>query len=335
MEELQKYQIKKNSNSDIYLQISDISINEELPNKLLFSNKSTNKNIIKKTRKIYKTKELYYSNGILGNLYNLNKCDYNFMLSFILFKKYNFLIQTSVKCFHIGFGKGGLIHGLEYFFNNGSASIYNIEWLGMRGDVSIDFAHNNLNNINYMDLSINTNLMYIQNMIDVKYNKIDILTNNIVPTYKNNKILISLAILSIKLLSSTGFLFTRIPLPDYWSGYMLHYLLLFSMIFNNTEIIRYPICRHKRVKYRYYLICYYKKRTLHESMIYRRLISVLEDVDINQLSFLQSITENIEINKWETKISKLQNVFINNLDNPQDELNLIINNVKDWHINNS
>jgi hypothetical protein len=332
----QEYLLEKES----VLHNIDVSINTALPNSLLFecdtlSNINTFVDFakLKSSHKI-KTNELYYNNGILGNLYNINNCDYNWVLSYVIFNQYHHLFNNSINCFHIGFGNGGFISGMEYFFTNSKSlnddiyeSIYEINWLGTdikHNKFSAKYRENIIHGFKCDDLILYNNLNHVKIIIENNMIKINLLTNNVIPNLKNNKILISTAILALTVLSNNGLLLTRIVNPEYWSGDFINYILLFGMIFKNMEICRYPICKKSHIKYRYYLICHKKKHILHNSNIHRRLILLLKNNDTEKLIFLSDVIDNDEVNAWKSKILLLQQTYINSSDNPRDDLNEIL-----------
>jgi len=56
---------------------------------------------------------------------------------------------------------------------------------------------------------------------------------------------------------------------------------------------------------------------------------LLKNNEIEKLVFLQSILETDEIIEWTRKILELQKAYLNSPSNPQDDLNHIINKIKD------
>lgn len=318
----------------------DVSINMVLPNSLLFeydtlSNIDTFVDFTKlKSSHKSKTNESYYNNGILGNLYKIHNCDYNWVLSYMIFNHYYHLFNNCINCFHIGFGNGGFISGMEYFFANSKSinnvtygSKYEINWLGTdikRTKFSAKHRENIIHGFKCDDLILYSNINHAKIIIENNMSKINLLTNNVIPNSKKNKILISTAILALTVLSNDGLLLTRILNPEYWSSDFLNYILLFGMIFKNAEICRYPICKKSHIKYRYYLVCYKKKHTLHNSNIYRKMILLLRNNETERLIFLPDIVDNDEVKEWKNKIALLQQAYINSSDNPQDELNEIL-----------
>jgi len=332
---IQKFKKENEKKIDHILNVIDISTDIVIPNSLLF--KSENNVCIKKqTKKNHKihTNELYYGKGILGNVYNLTKSDYNWVMGYIFFKQYCNLFSKSIKCFHVGFGKGGFIAGMNHYFSNHTnTDKHEIEWLGMDVYTNQKFADVHSKNIIHGfkcdNIILHSNLNHAKVIIENTFNKINLLTNNVIPNLKKNKVLVSIAILSITVLHTNGVLITRIPNPEIWDSDFLHYILLFGMIFNNTEICRYPICKKNYIKYRYYLICHNKKHVLHNSSVYRKLCMLLKNNEIEKLVFLQSILETDEIIEWTRKILELQKAYLNSPSNPQDDLNHIINKIKD------
>lgn len=318
----------------------NVSINMVLPNSLLFKcntpfniDNSIDFTKIKSNHK-FKTNELYYNDGILGNLYNVNNCDYNWVFSYVIFNQYHHLFNNCINCFHIGFGNGGFISGMEYFFTNSKSlnddiyeSTYEINWSGVdikHNNFSAKYQENIIHGFKCDNLILYSNLNHAKTIIENNMSKINLLTNNVTPNLKKNKILISTAILALTVLSNTGLLLTRILNPEYWSGDFINYILLFGMIFKNMEICRYPICKKSYIKYRYYLICYKKKHILHNSNVYRKLLLLLRNDETEKLIFIDDVINTNEVKEWKSKILLLQQTYINSSDNPQDELNKIL-----------
>lgn len=271
---------------------------------------------------------MFYSPGILSNLYSIHNCDYNWLLGYIVFKQYNHLFNDKIDCFHVGFGNGGFILGMQYFFSNGAMNNTQIDWLGVDEKIT-KFAFNNSDNVVHGvicdNIMIHDTLCNIKVIINNKFNKVNLITNNILPILNKKKILISIAILVLSTLHPNGVLLTRILDPTYWYPDFIQYLLLFGMIFKNMEIFRYPVCKNKCVQYRYYLLCYYKKSVLYESKIYRKLLMLLENIDTEKLLFKQNIINTHEIDEWKKTVSDAQKYYIHNFDNPQSDLMDIVN----------
>jgi hypothetical protein len=228
---------------------------------------------------------------------------------------------------------------MQYFFTHSGSddsiyeSSYEISWLGMdihpNNKFGLQCHENIIHGFTCDNILLHSNLNHAKVIIENTFNKVNLLTNNIFPKLKKNKVLVSIAILSLTVLQSNGVLLTRILNPEYWDSSFLHYILLFGMIFENVEIFRYPICKNKHVKYRYYLICHGKKHILYNSLVYRKLVMLLKKDETEKLVFLQNITDTTLINEWKEKILELQKIYINSSDNPQDDLNDIINKIKE------
>jgi hypothetical protein len=324
---------KNSENNKNILNTSNLSLDIVIPNKNVFQMKSEYSNtirVIKSNHKV-KTNELFYGNGLLNNLYNLTNCDYNWLLSYIVCDHNKSKFNDDIKTFHIGFGNGGIVLGMKYYLANCLNKSFNdnIDWLGINKSIT-EFALDNSENVIYdMDIGnvLLSDIYYIKNSIENQFDKVDYITNNIKPTIKKNKILINIAVLSVSVLQADGIVLTRIINPEYWGDYFLHYILLFSLLFNSIEIFRFPIYKKKHVRYRYYLLCKNKKRILYESMIYRKLLFLSTNTDIQQLIFLPDIFNIMEINEWKEKLLTTQSAFINNVENPQDALINIINKI--------
>lgn len=301
-----------------------ISLSEELPNNLLFNLNEDNypKQILKYNRIV--TNEKFYKNGILGNVYDLHQSSYNWLFGLCIFKQYYHIFGNNIKCFYMGFDKNDFHKGAKYFLDK--INDVKIEWLGMdinqsenQEQIIHGFVSDDLLNAN--------NIIHTKTIVDNKFGKINLLVNFISPKKKQRKILLSAAILTISNLSHNGIFITRILSPENWDDCFIDYILLFSMIFKDTEICRYPIQRKNYVEYRYYLICFGRNKILYNSLIYRRLVMLLKNK--KHLRFLPMINEMPEVKLWKEKILELQKKYISSTDNPQLDTNEIINKLQD------
>lgn len=337
---IQKFKEKRKGESIIDIEYIihgiDISLDITIPNSTLFQWNTASEFVMHSPKGNYKfkTKELFYSPGILENLHNIEKCDYNWLLGYIIFSQYYHLFGTNIKCFHVGFGNGGIISGMQYYFSNiknNAIKDTQIEWIGIDKKQN-KFTECNSKNIIHGfscdDVLLHNTISHIKVIINNNFNKVNLITNDILPNFKKNKILISIAVLTLSILQPNGVLLTRILSPEYWNDDFINYIILFCMIFKSTEIIRYPVCKKQNVRYRYYLLCHDKKHILHESKIYRKLLMLLKDDNTKKLILSQDITDSFEINEWKTKLMELHKVIINSSDNPQDDLIDIINKLK-------
>jgi hypothetical protein len=338
--ELQKLIKKYKKNNMIELKNMlysiDLCTNVSIPNSLLFKYESSTCFFKEKTQTKIKTNELYYGNGIIGNMYDIKECDYNWLLGYFFNKQFNYLLKKNTKCFFMGFNNYSFINGMKYFSTISNKSIYetiNIDWVGM--DLNSQLFKNKkteeiIDGFKSNDLSVYSNLTQCKYIIENKFNKINLIINNIKPNINNNKTLISASILTLSILKKDGMLLTKILSPENWDGDFLHYILLFAMLFNSVKIFRYPICKNKYIFYKYYLICNNTKSISHNSIIYRKLIMLLKNYEINKLLFLQNILDADDIKDCKKNILEIRNLFLNNqsenYNNPEFDLNEIINN---------
>jgi hypothetical protein len=350
--ELQKL-IKKYKKSNMIdlehiLYSIDLCTNVSIPNSLLFNYDSSTiskcssssfffeKTLEQKTQTKIKTNELYYGNGIIGNMYDIKECDYNWLLGYFFNKQFNCLLKKNTKCFFMGFNNYSFINGMKYFSTISNKSIYetiNIDWVGM--DLNSQLFENKIteemiDGFKSNDLSVYSNLNQCKYIIENKFNKINLIINNIKPNIDNNKTLISASILALSILKKDGMLLTKILSPENWDGNFLHYILLFAMLFNSVKIFRYPICKKKYIFYKYYLVCNNTKSIAHNSILYRKLIMLLKDYEINKLVFLQNILDADDVKDCKKNILEIRDLFLNNQNenysNPEFDLNEIINN---------
>jgi len=339
-------QYKKNNivESEQLLNKLDLLTDINIPNSLLFNYEScdneilfnhtiqegldiTHLNIKNKIR----TNELYYGNGIIGNIHNIKDCDYVWLLGYFFIRQYNEFFNKNIKCFIMGDKNNSFVNGVKYYSSIPINFTYEIDSLRMYldncdknpvTDVISGFKDN--------DLMTYSNLNQCKYMIEKKFDKINLIFNRIKPDAKNNKILVSVAILSITVLKKNGVLLTNILNPTFWNGNFLHSILLFIMIFDNVQIFRYPVCKKKYIAYKYYLVCHNRKTILHNSLFYRRLIMLLKSDETDKLLFLQNIIDDDCVKRCVDNILEARRYFINNADNPEYELNKLIYNLQEF-----
>lgn len=333
-------QYKKNNmvESEQLLNKMDLCTDISIPNTLLFDEGLYDNNIFhsiqekdhssSNTENKIRTNELFYGNGIIGNIYNIIDCDYTWLLGYFFIKQYNKFFNKNINCFIIGDKNNSFVNGVRYYSSIPINFKYNIDSLRM----SLNNCDNEpytdiINGFKDNDLTKYSNLNHCKYMIEKKFGKIDLLFNKIIPNEENNKILVSIAILSVTVLKKNGVLLTSILDPTFWNGVFLHYILLFVMIFDSVQIFRYPVCKKKYIKYRYYLVCHSRKRILHNSMFYSRLNTLLKS-DSKRLLFLQNVIDDDCVKICIDNILEARRYFINNVDNPEYELNKLISNLQ-------
>lgn len=293
-------------------------------------------------------------------------CDYNWLLSFNIFLYYSnspeysfdFVKNNEVRLLNLGNGKGDFISGMYYYFTNSNISKitndtkhlkhYDIKWLGtdinntnaniyfrklsklLSTNIKDDTYHI-IHGFSNDDILEYKNLMYIKTMVDNKLESINVLYNNIKPRmiYKKNKVLLSVAILSLYSLSNTGLMITKILEPEYWDGNFINYIVLFALIFNKTEIFRFPVYKNRKTYFRYYLSGCGKKHLIYNKILVRKLIFILQNDTIEQPKLLRSVIECDEINDWRKKILSIQKKYTSIIVNPTIHLQNNINQLKD------
>jgi len=234
-----------------------------------------------------KTNEVFYGDGILGNLYGLHHVSYNWLLGICMFKNIMPFFNENITSFCMGVGKCHFIKGAMHYMNYINYYVkkkYNMEWMGMDkriGPVIVKKYPNNLiSGFNSNDMMFLNNIQHSKTCIENKFGKVNLLCNFILPRHGKEKILLGVAILSVSVLHNGGCLITRLEHPRKWNETMINYILLFSMLFNNVEICKYPVQIDKFMKYRYYLVCHKKKETIYSHQIYRRLMSLHKETAV-------------------------------------------------------
>ena len=308
----------------------------------------------------------FYRNGIISNMYfkndiTLEECDFNlisefskiscnrdWLLSFCIFSRYtvnfsesdsklDFNKSKEVKILITGSGNGGFITGMFYYFNSSSAmKQFNINWLCLDNNKKsikfeeisrkYNFTDNIIHGFTNDSLIDHKNLMFIETMIENKYNNVNFIFNNIKPRMKSNKnkILLALAFISITSLSKNGIMITKILEPEYWSTEFNNYLILLSLLFHKTEVFRFPLCKKNKSYYSYYLAGSFRKPLLYNTVICRKIIYLLNHDEIEQAILLDDIITNTEIDEWKEKILDIQKKY-NVITNPNEEIHKIIN----------
>jgi hypothetical protein len=283
-------------------------------------------------------------------------CYYNWLLSFNIFlhytnnKKLDFIKNNNIRLLNMGNGKGDFITGMYYYYytSNISKKIpklsnFNINWAG----IDINNKSSNSNYCKFSDLlkkyinpecydiihfESNDDILEYKNFIDLKntIDNVNIIYNNIKPLAdgKKNKIMLSVAILSIYTLDNNGIMITKILEPEYWDGSYIDYIILFSLIFTKTDIFRFPIYKKNKIYYRYYLIGCCKKNLIYNTIMGRKLMFLLYKNDIINPRLLSSIVECAEIDELKNKLNNIKNNYLSDIESPKVELHNNINSLK-------
>ena len=293
-------------------------------------------------------------------LFSTKICDYNWLLSFNIFlyyttetnSKLDFVKTKNIRLLNIGNGDGGFISGLYYYLyisyksnTDHNLKQYDLKWFGIDVNNNISDSHflrlskllDKLDPNSYQiihglindDITDCKNLMYIKTLIENKVNDINVLYNNVKPRGTKNNIMLSIIILSIYSLNLGGIMITKILEPEFWDGNFSNYLILASLLFKQTKIFRFPICKNHKTYYRYYLVGYHRKHILYNSIVGMRLIHILSNCKLNQkLPLTNTIGNADEINIWKQKIQDIKNTFTSIIFNPITELQKNIDNLQ-------
>ena len=297
-------------------------------------------------------------------------CDYNWLLSFNIFLYYtnelnsrlDFVKTKNIRLLNIGNGRCGFISGLYYYLymsnksnNDNTLNQYYLKWIGFDINNNNSNSHfvklskllDSLNPDSYKiihgiindDITDCKNLMYIKTLIENEFNDMNILYNNIKPRISKSTssgIMLSIIILSLYSLNSGGLMITKILEPESWDDNFINYLTVLALLFKQTKIFRFPVCKNHITYYRYYLFGYCKKKISYNNIVGMRFIHILNTVkpptyiqELNKDSnkdltplLLNEINENEEIILWKQKILDIKTSYINVISNPITELQL-------------
>lgn len=278
----------------------------------------------------------------------------------------NPMSNTTINVLNMGNGKGDFIAGIYYYFNHSKISsinhlkCYELDWLGVDIENTYEFLHfkklnkyykfkqtneplktdrktsNSLDGHilhGYVDDNLlnDNNVQYVKTTVENRFNKTNIIFNNIKPRMCNNKnkILLSVAMLSTTL-HKNGIMITKILEPEYWDKHFINYLLLFALIFESTEIFRFPVCKNGKGYFRYYLTCHTRKKMLYNNIIMIKLRSMLNNDNIEHPEIIDDLIQNENIKEWKDIVLQHQKLYLNSLVNPIDELHTIIGKLKDF-----
>lgn len=341
------------------MQINCISLSEPIPDETIFdfieyqplNIKITSKYVVRSTEKFYDRGiiELFIQDSSkLENRFDsnetINVINNNWLFAFIIMDNYYHILTgksitnpIDINIVTIGDYNNGFILGVYYFLYLSTFSYDNkylrnnkLKWFGFdKKNTEIDDNPNIIHG--YPDDNIynikNYNMLKVC-VIDKLYN-INILYNNIKPIQTDvnsfNIILLYL-ILVLECLNKNGIFITRIIEPEYWKYIFSQYILLIAFIFKNVYILRIPISKNDTVYFEYYCVAYHKKKVSYTDVIKSRFLHTYRQ---NKFIKIKSkIMDNEHIIKW---IDNLYNINPSNpVDiNAEDDLNDIINNIKD------
>jgi hypothetical protein len=357
---LRKFRDEKDENAHVYpLSTIDISNNAPLPKTTIFTEPSvleydsiyeTEEPTELKTNELktneLKTNECFYSDGILGNIYNIQNCDKYWLLSFCIAVQFRKSFTNEIRCFVMGYNSNMFIDGLHHYCSYskfGKVVQTGLKWMGMGFDAH-KFEQKFEINQGYIlhgfvqdDICSRDNLAHVKHQVEIKLGNINMLYNNVMPI--DCRILLSAASL-IMTSMPTGIFISKIPDPVKWNANFINYLLLFSLLFNQTTVCRFPVSTKNKDKnngysllsFQYFLVCHDRKRILHKTTAYRKILTYMKKCENNDsLNFVESISENPDVEQWKIHVKSIKEQYIqaDQQDNPQLHINEIFDKIKD------
>jgi hypothetical protein len=347
---LRKFKEEKLERSHKFpLLLDNISINIPLPKLQLFTEPT-----IVEYDTIYESKkksdlitnECFYSDGILGNIYNIHDCDKYWLLSFCTAVHFRDNFSDNIKCFVMGYKTPTIINGLYHYCNNskfGKNNQLSLQWMGMGFDaykvpVSKEYKNNILRGFTQDDLCNHDNLSHIKRSIENKMGNINMLYNNISPE-SDHRILLSASVLVMTSMPF-GIFISKIPEPNNWNDNFINYLLLFALLFNNTDICRFPVSTKNTkntqsvLSFQYFLICHDRKKILHKITAYRKILTYMKKCEIlnsDILNFTDDIIGEPGVDQWRTNVMNIKQKYIqaDQCGNPQVNICEILDTIKD------
>jgi hypothetical protein len=279
--------------------------------------------------------------------------NHNWLVGFSFFLQYfrnmnGILLENeNIKILNVGNHNNGFIAGIHYYLFYSTANtqhtIFDVDWLGV--DIKNNNKHKCYKKLDaYLkknqrrifdhiihglvddDISQHKNFVYIQSIIANRFGLVHMLCNNIKPKKNRKNILILFAILVMQTLHQDGCFLTKILEPEHWGFGFQNYLLLFSLIFHTSHIFRFPICRHKKIYFRYYFVGFCKKEVLYRDIIHKKLMNAYCS---NKIQFSENIWQMESIAQWRTRLMQIKSEYINQSTNSQEMLYKIIGGVGD------
>jgi hypothetical protein len=290
-----------------------------------------------------KTNECFYSDGILGNVYNIRDCDKYWLLAFCTSAHFRGTFTDEIKCFVMGYNSPTIINGLHHYCYNsnfGKDDHLELQWMGMGFNahkvlISKENQINILHGITQDDLCDRDNLLHVKRLVENKMGTINVLYNNISPR-SDHRILLSASALILTSMPS-GIFISKISNPKYWNDNFINYLLLFALLFNQTNICRFPVSTKKNkysiLSFQYFLICHDRKVILHKITAYRKILTYMKKCEIlnsDILNFADGIVDTPDIEQWKMHVIEIKNKYIqvDQQDNPQINLCKIFDTIK-------
>ena len=168
-------------------------------------------------------------------------------------------------------------------------------------------------------LNYNT-IIKLSQYVEQVYNDTNFIFNNVAHHKDKPKILLSMAVFSLYNLNSTGILVTRIAYPEIWAGNYLDYLLILALLFYKIKIFRFPVCKNKKLYFRYYMLCINPKQVYYNNIIGKRLLQVLNNKSIINPVLIDNFIDKRIMDDFTLKIKNLQSIFITKKAYPHSKL---------------
>lgn len=276
-------------NNIIFLDAVDLSIIENTEN-IKLNSVSKQLSIIDQHHRFHKNdKESYYSNGIIENMYNI-KCNYNWVLGYLLIKQYGFLFDQDVSFILTGVKDYHIINGMLHYISNNKNENCIIKKINYK---CIDLSQNTeIIKDNVLNGIVDNNFININNInywkSKMSYNYINCIVNIINPINTNINILLSLCVYVNSLFfSNKGVLITRIFDTYEMAQMYIDYILIFCLLFKNINLFKIPVSKNNIITYRYYIICNKKNKFGLSDWFSKKILSI---IDLNEELYIdQSI----------------------------------------------
>lgn len=326
-EEIFKLDSKSENNINI---MQEISINKlsNLPKIKIFNQNYNN---------IYD----FIDNNILFNIYNVECCDFEWIISlyFINTLYCNFLdaVNLKLKSLHICNNISSNISAIHHFiYNSKETENLNLNWqwnsindgYTNNDDLIYQFYPENFIRVINDDISLIDNINIISNKILKKNGKLDYLFIN---KYNNITNYISYLLLVCKILNKNSVTVIKLPDISMWDTYFINILLLYSLVFQELYIFKIKLSE-KYIKY--YLVCKNKKKS-SDGILFKKIAYLNSNGILNNKYnlFKESLFDENSYKIWLEKLNNIIEDEINNKDNFRsilfdDILNCITNNLK-------
>lgn len=84
------------------------------------------------------------------------------------------------------------------------------------------------------------------------------------------------AYMAMSLLGEKCVFVAKVQNPEHWGNSWRNYLLLYSLVFNHTELMRFPICTYGKARYDYYVVGVDRTMSIHDERTIKTLYSTIK-----------------------------------------------------------